>query len=129
MIRRDMINASTDEFTGATMDTIVVPDLITTNGKNVKLEGGGSANSAEFEIEIDNDYNLAISFHAENEGDARKAESEWGVFEFSFYDYETDTEHSDIEMSEDTISELESMVNDEMNSEVIDYAYQEYLER
>ena len=128
MLRRDMINSTSDEFSGAIIEKINVADLITINPYNVELQGEGDAWKAEFEIVIDNDHNLAISFKAENTGNPRHQESKWRVFDFSFHDYETETDHNGIKMGSDTIEELKEMVDRKMEDEVTDYAHREYLE-
>lgn len=132
MLRRDMINATCkDEYTGATMEKIVVPDLFPINPRIIKLQdlGEGSAYMTEFEIMIDDDNNQWIRFEAENDGNPLHGESIWGLFNFSFIDYQTATEYNDVKMAADTITELTIMVNDHMSAEVYEYAQQEYLDR
>lgn len=128
MIRRDQINATTDEFTGATLEAITMPDMVTTNPLEVKLQGGGCAHQAEFEIMIDGDLNLAISFKAENGGDIlHQAESNWDLMEFGYHDYTTQTDHENIQMAADTIAELKNMVNMHMVDIVREYAEEEWM--
>lgn len=133
MLRRDMINATCkgNEYVGATMEAIAVPDLITTNAFEVKIQGLTTAHYQleGLEIAINADMNHFINFDAENEGNCSQGESEWFCHSFSFHDYETETDYENVKMGSDTLAELNGMISHSQQEDVTAHAYEEWLER
>ncbi len=129
MIRRDMINATCkDEYTGAIIEPIVVSDLITSNLKEIEVDGCTSDAYSLDQLEITIEQNT-LQFKAENTGNIQKAESEWACFDFSFYDYETETEYHEIKMNQDTLTELNHIISENQREDVQEHAYQEWMDR